>query len=70
MSNVKIYINHDFVANVGGKSVPFKEGEQAEMPEEDALELARAGYIALIEDEPPAVKVVVKPKGGKVKAVK
>jgi hypothetical protein len=62
VNNVKIFINRDFVASIGGKSVPFKEGERAEMPEENALELARAGYLSIIENETPAVKVVMKPK--------
>lgn len=70
MKNIKIYINKPFRYTVGGRSTRFKEGEEVEFPEEAALELARGGYLTILEPESPAVKVVNKPKGNVAKAVK
>lgn len=70
MKNIKIYINKPFRYTVGGRSTRFKEGEEVEFPEEAALELARGGYLTILEPESPAVKVVNKPKGNAAKAVK
>lgn len=64
---IKIYVMQNFVANLGGKSVPYKEGETAEMPAEYADDYMRCGFIALAVE--PAVKIVKPPKS-KVKAVK
>jgi hypothetical protein len=65
--SIKIYVMREFVANIGGKSVPYKEGATAEMPEEYVDDYMRCGFITY--EVEPAVKVVMKPKS-KVKAVK
>lgn len=67
-SSIKIYVMQSFVANLGGKSVPYKEGEIAEMPSENVDDYLRCGFITYAIEE-PAVKVVIKPKS-KVKSVK
>ena len=64
---IKIYVMREFVANIGGKSVPYKEGATAEMPGEYVDDYMRCGFITYAVE--PAVKVVTKPKS-KVKAVK
>jgi hypothetical protein len=65
--SIKIYVMRGFVANIGGKSVPYKEGATADMPEEYVDDYMRCGFITYAVE--PAVKVVMKPKS-KVKAVK
>ena len=65
--SIKIYVMREFVANIGGKSVPYKEGTTADMPEEYVDDYMRCGFITYAVE--PAVKVVMKPKS-KVKAVK
>lgn len=70
VKNIKIYINKPFRYTVGGRSTRFKEGEEVEFPEDAALELARGGYLTILEPESPAVKVVNRPKGNVAKAVK
>lgn len=70
VKNIKIYINKPFRYTVGGRSTRFKEGEEVEFPEDAALELARGGYLTILEPESPAVKIVNKPKGNVAKAVK
>ncbi|HPW86638.1 MAG TPA: hypothetical protein PLU78_05550 [Chitinophagales bacterium] len=70
MKNIKIYINKPFRYTVGGRSTRFKEGEEVEFPEDAALELARGGYLTILEPESPAVKIVNKPRGNVAKAVK
>lgn len=65
--SIKIYVMREFVANIGGKSVPYKEGATADMPEEYVDDYMRCGFITYAVE--PAVKVVMKPKS-KVKAVK
>ena len=57
--SIKIYVMREFVANIGGKSVPYKEGATAEMPEEYVDDYMRCGFIAYAAE--PAVKVVNKP---------
>ena len=69
MSKVKIYINRPFRFTVDGRSIRFKEGEQSELPEDSALELSRAGYLTILDEE-PAVKIVNEPKAKMGKAVK
>jgi len=64
---IKIYVMQNFVANLGGKSVPYKEGETAEIPSEYADDYMRCGFITYATE--PAVKIVKPPKT-KVKAVK
>ena len=68
MNKVKIYINRDFIVSVNGKSVRFSKGDNSELPEEKALELARAGYLTVLDDD-SAVKIVNKLKT-RAKAVK
>ena len=65
--SIKIYVMRGFVANIGGKSVPYKEGATAEMPEEYVDDYMRCGFIAYVAE--PAVKVVNKPTS-RTKAVK
>jgi hypothetical protein len=65
--SIKIYVMREFVANIGGKSVPYKEGATADMPEECVDDYMRCGFVTYAVE--PAVKVVTKPKS-KVKAVK
>lgn len=65
MKAVKILVPFRF--EIDHKAVEFEPGI-AELPDEAVDAFVRAGYIALVEDE-PAVKVVHKPKA-KVKAVK
>jgi len=65
--SIKIYVMREFVANIGGKSVPYKEGATAEMPEEYVDDYMRCGFIAYAAE--PAVKVVNKPTS-RTKAVK
>ena len=62
---VKILI--PFRVEIDRKAVAFEPGI-AELPDEAVDAFVRAGYVALLEDE-PAVKVVHKPSA-KVKAVK
>ena len=61
---IKILVN--FNGNVEGQSLPFKVGEEVDIPEQDATQFVRARFARLIVDE-PAVKIVGKPKqrGGK-----
>ena len=69
MDNVKIYVMRTFNATISGRSRHFEEGQNTEMPEEEANELARAGYIGIVTPK-PAVKVVRKPRSRAKKAVK
>jgi hypothetical protein len=65
MKAVKILVPFRF--EIDRKAVEFEPGI-AELPDEAVDAFVRAGYVALLEDE-PAVKVVQKPRA-KVKAVK
>lgn len=67
MKVVKILI--PFRIEIAGKAVEFERGVDAELPDEAVDAFIRAGYAALIEDE-PAVKIVGHKVGAKVKAVK
>jgi hypothetical protein len=49
-----------FNGGIGGRSIPFRAGDEAMIPEDEAREFARAGYLQVLE-QPPAVKVI----GGK-----
>lgn len=66
--NMKIRILQNFNGLVDGKSIRFKEGQEVELTDPDALDnFLRGGYAELVK---PAVKVVEKPahaKGIKVK---
>ena len=66
--NMKIRILQNFNGLVDGKSIRFKEGQEVELTDPDALDnFLRGGYAELVT---PAVKVVEKPahaKGIKVK---
>jgi len=53
LNTVKIYVNISFNANLSGRSEHFEAGSEAEMPESDALEYARAGFVTIV----PAVKI-------------
>jgi len=64
---MKVKILVPFRFEVDRKAVEFEPGI-AELPDESVDAFIRAGYVALLEDE-PAVKVVQKPRA-KVKAVK
>lgn len=66
MKAVKILVPFRF--EVDRKAVEFEPGIDAELPDEAVEAFIRAGYVALIEDE-PAVKVVAKPSR-RTKAVK
>lgn len=57
----KILVN--FVGNVGGSCTVFRAGEIVDLPEYEANEYQRAGFLELIEK--PAVKIVHKPKSDK-----
>ena len=66
--SIKIYVMRNFVANIDGKSVPYKEGAIAEMPVEYANDYRRCGFITFAEE--PAVKIANKPQAKAVKTVK
>jgi len=66
--SIKIYVIRNFVANIDGKSVPYKEGAIAEMPVEYANDYRRCGFITYAEE--PAVKIINKPKVKATKTVK
>ena len=66
--SIKIYVIRNFVANIDGKSVPYKEGAIAEMPVEYANDYRRCGFITFAEE--PAVKIANKPQAKAVKTVK
>jgi hypothetical protein len=66
--SIKIYVMRSFNANIGGKSVPYKEGDTAEMPSEYVDDYVRCGYITYAEE--PAVKIANKPKVKATKTVK
>ena len=66
MKAVKILVPFRF--EIDHKAVEFEPGTNGELPDEAVAAFVRAGYVALLEDE-PAVKVVQKPRA-KVKAVK
>lgn len=65
---MKIRILVNFNGLVEGKSIRFKEGQEVEITDPDALDnFLRGGYAELVK---PAVKIVEKPaiaKGIKVK---
>lgn len=69
MKTVKIYVYQSFNANIAGSTRHFEEGTETEIPEVDANEYVRAGFIEIMEPK-PAVKVVTKPKTTSKKAVK
>ena len=56
---IKILVN--FNGNVEGQSLPFKVGEEVDIPEQDAMQFVRARYAKLIVDA-PAIKIVHKPE--------
>jgi len=66
MMKVKILVPFRF--EVDRKAVEFEPGI-AELPDESVDAFIRAGYAALIEDE-PAIKIVGNKAKAKVKAVK
>jgi len=66
--SIKIYVMRNFVANIDGESVPYKEGTTAEMPVEYANDYRRCGFITFAEE--PAVKIANKPQAKAVKTVK
>lgn len=69
MENVKIYTARSFNANIGGKTIHFKEGQEYTMPEDVVDDYVRAGYVLYVDDE-PAIKIVGNKAKTKVKAVK
>ena len=66
MKAVKILVPFRF--EIDHKAVEFEPGI-AELPEEAVEAFVRAGYVALIDDE-PAVKIINKPKVKATKTVK
>ena len=66
--SIKIYVIRNFIANIDGKSVPYKEGAIAEMPVEYANDYRRCGFITYAEE--PAVKIINKPQAKVIKTVK
>ena len=66
MKAVKILVPFRF--EIDHKAVEFEPGI-AELPEEAVEAFVRAGYVALINDE-PAVKIINKPKVKATKTVK
>ena len=67
MKAVKILVPFRF--EIDRKVVEFECGKTGELPEEAVEAFVRAGYVALINDE-PAVKIVNKPKVKATKTVK
>jgi hypothetical protein len=65
---MKVKILVPFRFEVDRKAVEFEPGI-AELPDDAVDAFIRAGYIALVEDE-PAIKIVGNKKPTKVKAVK
>ena len=65
---MKVKILVPFRFEVDRKAVEFEPGI-AELPDESVDAFVRAGYAALIEDE-PAIKIVGNKANPKVKAVK
>jgi hypothetical protein len=65
---MKVKILVPFRFEIDRKAVEFEPGI-AELPDESVDAFIRAGYAALIEDE-PAIKIVGNKKPAKVKAVK
>lgn len=65
---MKVKILVPFRFEVDRKAVEFEPGI-AELPDDAVDAFIRAGYVALIEDE-PAIKIVGNKKPTKVKAVK
>lgn len=67
MKAVKILVPFRF--EIDRKVVEFECGKTGELPDDAVDAFIRAGYIALIEDE-PAIKIVGNKATSKVKAVK
>lgn len=66
---MKVKILVGFVGSISGRgSIRFAPGEVAEIPDGDADDFIRAGYIELL-NKPPEIKIVNKGSVGK-KAVK
>ena len=65
---MKVKILIPFRFEVDRKAVEFERGI-AELPDEAVDAFVRAGYVALIDDE-PAVKIINKPKVKATKTVK
>ena len=66
---MKVKILVPFRFEVDRKVFEFQPGIDAELPDEAVEAFIRAGYVALIDDE-PAVKIINKPKTKVVKTVK
>lgn len=66
--SIKIYVMRNFVANIDGESVPYKEGTTAEMPDKYVDNYMRCGFITYAEE--PAVKIINKPQVKVIKTVK
>lgn len=52
----RVYALQAINANVGGQSVPLKKGHYYTLPPDVALELARAGYVRVTNEETPGVE--------------
>jgi hypothetical protein len=64
---MKIRILVNFNGRVDGESVPFRKGQEVEIPDADADHFVRGHYAELIT---PAVKVLEKPAIAKAVKVK
>lgn len=62
MDMVKVKILRTFTGNVRGQSVPFAQGQDASMPIEEAVEFQRGGYVQIVEDVRPQVKILNRPE--------
>lgn len=67
---MRIKILKQVTANLGGKSVPLREGSVVDVPEEEADMLVRGHYAALLDATIPAVKVAGRTKKSAQPALK
>ncbi len=59
---MRIKILKQVTANLGGKSVPLREGNVVDVSEEEADILVRGHYAAFVDVQLPAVKVAGREK--------
>ena len=57
---MKIKILKNFIGNVSGASIRFREGQEVEVNDNDAMQFVRGHYADVLMDK-PAVKIKVKP---------
>lgn len=56
---MRIKILKPFIGRVDGKSIPFKEGDEVDIPDEDAVHMVRGRYAEIVNV--PGVKIKHKP---------